>query len=144
MSLVVEIPSRCSFQMQQRNIACLQCGDMTTLPPCKWWQRLCTLVSLSPQYEARNRHVSVYVTSSHPLRPAHLNDDDRQRLLQMVPSQYSPGYVNWNNRIYLPSIYLCILQRVEPLLRNDREMSGYTRAISGQRLGKYDQTRTQQ
>jgi hypothetical protein len=27
--------------------------------------------------------------------------------------------------------------RVEPLLCNDREMGGYTRAVSGQRLGKH-------
>jgi hypothetical protein len=30
-----------------------------------------------------------------------------------------------------------ILQRVEPLLCNDREMGGYTRAVSGQRLSKH-------
>jgi hypothetical protein len=27
--------------------------------------------------------------------------------------------------------------RVEPLLRHDSELDGYTRAVSGQRLGKY-------
>jgi hypothetical protein len=27
--------------------------------------------------------------------------------------------------------------RVEPLLSNDREMGGYTRAVSGRRLGKH-------
>jgi hypothetical protein len=30
-----------------------------------------------------------------------------------------------------------ILQHVELLLRNDREMGGYTRVVSGHRLGKH-------
>jgi hypothetical protein len=29
-----------------------------------------------------------------------------------------------------------VLERVQPFLCNDREMVGYTRAVSGQRLGK--------
>jgi hypothetical protein len=29
------------------------------------------------------------------------------------------------------------MQRVQPLLCNEREMGGYTRAVSGQRLGKH-------
>jgi hypothetical protein len=34
-------------------------------------------------------------------------------------------------------VCLQVLQRVEPLLRDDREMGGYTRIVSGQRLGKH-------
>jgi hypothetical protein len=34
------------------------------------------------------------------------------------------------------------LVRVEPLLCNDREIGGYTRAVSGQRLGKHVPTAT--
>jgi hypothetical protein len=34
-------------------------------------------------------------------------------------------------------MHINLLQRVEPLLCNDLEIGGYTRAISGRRLGKY-------
>jgi hypothetical protein len=37
-----------------------------------------------------------------------------------------------------------LLQRVEPLLCNDREMDGYTRPVSGQRLGKHVPTARKQ
>jgi hypothetical protein len=35
------------------------------------------------------------------------------------------------------SAMFIVLQRVEPLLRNDREIGGYSRAVSRQRLGKH-------
>jgi hypothetical protein len=48
----------------------LHCGDVMGLLLCKWWQRLCTLLSLSLQYEAWNRHgsMSLQATTPPPLR----------------------------------------------------------------------------
>jgi hypothetical protein len=42
-----------------------------------------------------------------------------------------------NIYVYVFIYVLCLLWRVEPLLCNDREMGGYTRPVSGQRLSKH-------
>jgi hypothetical protein len=55
-------------------------------------------------------------------------DDDKQRALR-------PGV--WNLVGDEDHKHTYILQRVEPLLCNDCDMGGYTRAVSGQWLGKH-------
>jgi hypothetical protein len=61
-----------------------------------------------------------------PLNPA----------LSIVNSSLISSAGNFASFLYI-YIYIYILQRVHPLLCNDREMDRYTRAISGQRLRKH-------
>jgi hypothetical protein len=49
---------------------------------------------------------------------------------------WNANFVYTWNKVNDINIPLYILQRVEPLLCNDLEMGGYTRAVSGQRLSK--------
>jgi hypothetical protein len=46
-------------------------------------------------------------------------------------------YYNYQQQCCLSCVTAKILQRVEPLLCNDRQMGGYILAISEQRLGKH-------
>jgi hypothetical protein len=55
-------------------------------------------------------------------------------MLKMEATCSSDTLVSFN-QIYLPPLSI-ILQRVEPLLCKDHEISKYTRDVSRQRLGK--------
>jgi hypothetical protein len=67
----------------------------------------------------------------------------------MYPVSHDPVYVSVTecNPVILQNIYYFIMLRLQPVLRNDREISKYTRAVSRQQLVntfQQQQTRTQQ
>jgi hypothetical protein len=55
----------------------------------------------------------------------------------MIRVSFEFMLITLNLRNIVKSMWLLLLYGVEPLLCNDREMSGYTRAVSAQPLGKH-------